>query len=173
MTSAVAQLTLAGTEVPLNAAASHSRTPFTPAQREILRMLREHQAITSSEAGRIVHSHRTPPCRRCELGSCAFTSTDGADALKRLRARGLVRRVARGLWRQAAPGDTPPRIRGPKGTRSGDVVIVEGSRWEVLEIDAVYREAICRLLKGSHSIRHFRARAIERVERAHPRRSAA
>jgi len=56
--------------------------------------------------------------------------------------------------------------RGPKGARLGDVVIADGSRWEVRGIDPGRREAICRLINGSHSVRRFRARAIERVERA-------
>jgi len=63
--------------------------------------------------------------------------------------------------------------RGPKGARPGDVVIVDRSRWEVHGIDPMRREAICRLLNGSHSVRRFRARAIERVEHAPRTRRAA
>jgi hypothetical protein len=63
-----------------------------------------------------------------------------------------------------APGE-----RGPKGTRVGDIVIADHSRWRVQDIDSERREAICKLLAGAHTLRRFRARAIERVEQA-PRR---
>ena len=91
-----AQLTVDGAEVP--APAIPSRVPLTPAQREILRLAREHERISASEAGAIVHAHRTPTCTRCSRGSCGFTSSDGSDALKRLGKRGLVRRVSAGVW---------------------------------------------------------------------------
>lgn len=71
--------------------------PFTPAQQQILRILAERD-ITPSEAGRIVHLHRTPACARCLRGQCQWASSDGVDALKRLKARGLVRRVFTGCW---------------------------------------------------------------------------
>ena len=54
--------------------------------------------------------------------------------------------------------------RGPKGARAGDVVRAEGTRWRVCGLDG--DQAICRLLAGSHALRRFRARAIERVEAA-------
>jgi hypothetical protein len=60
--------------------------------------------------------------------------------------------------------------RGPKGARIGDVVLAEGSRWQVRDLDLERREAICELLAGSHALRRFRARAIERVERSRRRR---
>ena len=62
-----------------------------------------------------------------------------------------------------APAPAAEReLRGPKGARVGDVVIADRSRWEVLSIDPGRREAVCVLLAGSHAIRRFRARAIER-----------
>jgi len=46
------------------------------------------------------------------------------------------------------------------------VVTAEGSRWRVEGLDLERREAICRLLGGSHARRRFRARRIVNVERA-------
>jgi hypothetical protein len=90
------QLTIDGREEEREIVRSH-RAGFTPAQREILRLLAERD-ITSSEAGRIVHVHRSPPCFRCQHGSCAYLAIDGNDALKRLKARGLARRLFAGVW---------------------------------------------------------------------------
>lgn len=56
--------------------------------------------------------------------------------------------------------------RGPRGTRIGDVVIAEGSRWTVEALDLDRREAVCRLIGGSGALRRFRARRILKVERA-------
>jgi hypothetical protein len=68
----------------------------------------------------------------------------------------------------------PPRVRsprgeaqrGPKGARVDDLVVAEGSRWRVVGFDPQRREAICRLITGSGSLRRFRARQIKRVERS-------
>jgi len=95
------QLTLEGHEVEQESVATR-RAGFTSAQREILRLVGERD-ITSSEAGRIVHAHRSLPCARCRDGSCGFAASDGSDALKRLQARGLVCRRARGVWSAAPP----------------------------------------------------------------------
>jgi hypothetical protein len=89
------QLTIDGREEQREVVLTR-RAPFTPVQREILRLLAERD-ITSSEAGRIVHAHRSPPCSRC-AHSCGFVASDGGDALKRLQGRGLVRRVRAGVW---------------------------------------------------------------------------
>jgi hypothetical protein len=59
----------------------------------------------------------------------------------------------------------PPSTRGPRGARTGDVIIAEGSRWLVAGLDLERREAICRLIGGSGALRRFRARAIRKVER--------
>lgn len=166
------QLTIDGREELAEHAAS-SQGPFTAAQIEILRLLADRQTIRSIDAGRIVHAHREPPCARCERGCCGFTSVDGSAALKRLQERGLVRRVAAGLWSSQAELDPEPArgadirrgIRGPKGARVGDVVIVERSRWRVLTIDPERRDALCQLIGGSQVLRHFRARNIAKVER--------
>jgi len=64
-----------------------------------------------------------------------------------------------------------PVQRGPKGVRVGDVVLAEGYRWQVIDLDLERREAVCELLAGSHSLRRFRARRIEHVERARRRRA--
>jgi len=68
-------------------------------------------------------------------------------------------------------GTIDPRC-GPKGARVGDVVIAERSRWEVIALDPAHREAVCRLIAGSHALRRFRARRIEGIERAPRRRRA-
>lgn len=62
----------------------------------------------------------------------------------------------------------PPAVRGPKGARVAGVVRVGGLRWRVVALDPERREAICRLCEGSNSLRRFRARAIEAVERGRP-----
>lgn len=72
----------------------------------------------------------------------------------------------------AAPVAPAPAPRGPKGARVGDVVQAEGSRWQVQSLDLERREAVCRLLAGSHALRRFRARQIERVERTRRRARA-
>lgn len=67
---------------------------LTDAQREILRHIRRVGFITATEAGRIVHAHRTD-CRCHQPGpDCRskWLASDGWDVLKRLAARGLVRR---------------------------------------------------------------------------------
>jgi hypothetical protein len=58
------------------------------------------------------------------------------------------------------------RSRGPKGARVGDIIVADRSRWRVQDIDLERREVICKLLAGAHTLRRFRARAIERLERA-------
>lgn len=91
-----AQLTLdGGEETP--AVPAGQRAPFTDAQHEILRLIAEHD-ITSTDAGRILHAHRAGGCKRCATGSCPYAASDGGDVLKRLQQRGLVRRLAPGLW---------------------------------------------------------------------------
>lgn len=74
--------------------------PLTPAQHEIMRLIRQYGAITSTQAGTIVHAHRDPPCRGCQRRetACPYRSSDGSDALKRLMGRGLVRRARPGTW---------------------------------------------------------------------------
>jgi hypothetical protein len=67
------------------------------------------------------------------------------------------------------PGPAARTPSGPKGARVGDVVIAEGSRWQVQGLDPDRREAICRLLGGSHALRRFRARRIEQVLRRRDR----
>lgn len=90
------QLTIDGREEQ-PADVPQPRGAFSRAQREILQLLAERD-ITSTEAGRIVHLHRTPPCASCMRGDCSWASSDGGDALKRLKARGLTRRVFAGVW---------------------------------------------------------------------------
>jgi hypothetical protein len=165
------QLTIDAREEPPERVASRHR-PLTAAELEILRILAEHGSIRSTEAGRIVHAHRQPPCERCQRGRCGFTSPDGSAALKRLQERGLVHRIAAGLWSsQAEPASAATKsddgrgVRGPKGARVGDVVTVERSRWRVEALDSQRREAVCRLIGGSGVIRRFRARRIVKVER--------
>lgn len=78
--------------------------PLTPCQREILRLIQNLGSVTSSQAGRIVHAHRDGGCQRCRDVDrrCRFAASDGHDAMKRLTARGIVRRHHRGLWVMAS-----------------------------------------------------------------------
>lgn len=94
------QLTIDGREVELAAVPSR-RFPYTAAQRSILALIAQQGSITSTEAGKIVHAHRMPPCKRCNEGKCGYVASDGGDTLKRLQARGLVRRIVAGVWEAA------------------------------------------------------------------------
>jgi hypothetical protein len=76
-----------------------------------------------------------------------------------------------GSTNREQPGTTPvatsaPATRGPRGSRIGDKVIAEGSRWTVEGLDLARREATCRLVGGSRAVRRFKARRILKVERA-------
>jgi hypothetical protein len=55
--------------------------------------------------------------------------------------------------------------RGPKGARVGYMVVAGGRRWRVEHLDLERHEAICSGLRGSRSLRRFRAHQIEAVER--------
>jgi hypothetical protein len=80
------------------------------AQRSILRVIQEQGYIRPVEAGVIVHQLRNDSCSRKlrepsatgdrykggGLSCCAFASTDGSSALKRLAKRGLVKRLQGG-----------------------------------------------------------------------------
>jgi hypothetical protein len=90
------QLTLDGREEAIPTAPRHS--PFTAAQREIMHAIADRETISSTEAGQIVHAHRSPSCARCAEGCCRFAAVDGRDALMRLQKRGLVRRRFVGVW---------------------------------------------------------------------------
>ena len=91
------QLTIDGGEVEHETVTRQSHG-LTGAQRMILTLALEQGHISPAVAGRVVHDHRTPPCARCSEGSCAFTSTDGADALKRLVNRGFLRKLSPGVY---------------------------------------------------------------------------
>ena len=56
-------------------------------------------------------------------------------------------------------------IRGPLGCRVGDVIVAEGSRWLVVDVDQERHEAVCSLIAGARVLHRFRARQITRVER--------
>lgn len=97
------QLTLDGNAVP-QALVRAASSQLSPAQREILRWIRDRGSIRALEAGAIVHAHRSPPCWSCarhEAKPCGYASSDGSDALKRLAARGLVSRRIGGGWSAA------------------------------------------------------------------------
>lgn len=96
---AVAQLDIYGGETA-HVEVGRAAAPFTLCQREILRMIQNFGSITSSQAGRIVHAHRAGGCRRCAAVDvrCKWAASDGCDAMKRLMARGIVRRHHRGVW---------------------------------------------------------------------------
>lgn len=84
------QLTLHGFEVELRWVGRTRR--LTPAQREVLAVIGREGEIRSRHAGLILHSHRPNPKAR-------YYASDGSDMLRRLEARGLVRRTGRrGRW---------------------------------------------------------------------------
>ena len=70
--------------------------PLTERQRELVLWMRLRGVVRPIEVGAIMHAGRDVPLRR---GAERHPSSDGVDALKRLEARGLVERVARGQWR--------------------------------------------------------------------------
>lgn len=49
----------------------------------------------------------------------------------------------------------PAGRRGPRGTRVGDVVTAENSRWLVVDLAPERRQAVCRLLGGSRVLHRF------------------
>lgn len=94
------QMTLDGSVPEVASVTPHA--PFTPAQRDIMRLIADFGSVTSTQAGVIQHMHRSPPCRYCSPRQhCQYASSDGLDAMKRLMRRGLVERVRDGLWRRA------------------------------------------------------------------------
>jgi hypothetical protein len=87
------QLTIDGGEVDHEQVLAE-RAPLSDVQREVLRHIRLVGFITATEAGRIVHAHRAD-CRCQHPGDqcrSKWIASDGWDVLKRLRARGLVRK---------------------------------------------------------------------------------
>jgi DNA-binding MarR family transcriptional regulator len=91
------QLTTDGREVTIPRSMQHRK--LTPAQRDVMRMLGHMETLRSSEAGRILQAHRLPHRRS---GDSKYASSDGSRMMHRLAARGLVRKVKRGLWEKAA-----------------------------------------------------------------------
>jgi len=71
-------------------------TPLNAVQREILRYIGEHGSIRSVQAGEIVHAAR----QHQYSDGHQYWSADGLEAMKRLLARGLVKRDPdkRGRW---------------------------------------------------------------------------
>lgn len=67
---------------------------------------------------------------------------------------------------RSSSGQEASAAKGPRGSRIGDVVVAEGSSWEVVGLDPARPEAICRLVAGSGALRRFRARRIVNVERS-------
>jgi hypothetical protein len=90
-------------------------------------------------------------------------------AHRRARGRSAAYRrsgaAASTIERLFDPGPAARALRGPRGARIDDVILAEGTRWEVQALDPQRREAICRLLSGSHAFRRSRARRIQAVER--------
>lgn len=97
------QITLEGELEPAGRA-SLRRRGLTTAQLRILRAIdAAGDMITTIAAGRIIHEMREKPCERCadREDRCAFVAIDGREALERLAARGVVRKVSGGLWSRA------------------------------------------------------------------------
>lgn len=87
---------------------------LSPAQKEILRVIRDDGEIRAVEAGVIIHTHRTQAgtgrCgrHRTALACCQYAASDGLEALKRMAKRGLVRRkreLATTTWVLEAPAE--------------------------------------------------------------------
>jgi len=86
---------------------------LSPAQRDILRYMREHDGeISSTRAGVIVHACRASGCSSGpsaasdrwtpgERGEacCPWAASDGGECMKRLARRGLVYHAGPGCWR--------------------------------------------------------------------------
>lgn len=106
MTVGYGQLTLDGREVPHPGPDRPRMTaPLNATQREILRVISDRGYITSSHAGVLVHLARDGGQGRCrrmlsmkgdEPRCCQWAASDGGDAMKRLMARGFVRRSGGG-----------------------------------------------------------------------------
>lgn len=107
------QITFDGREVPVpDTAAPRTTAPLSELQRAVLAHIRDQGAITSTDAGVLVHVSRPAPkgpacaaLRRANGGRkacCQYAAGDGLDVCKRLLARGLVRRTARGRWEAAS-----------------------------------------------------------------------
>jgi hypothetical protein len=102
------QLTTDGGEVPaFGDEPTNPSAPLSQRQRQILAHLREHGAITPTEAGLIMHA--PGPSGECGRGlpsdgdgCCEYCSSDGSAALKRLARRGIVHRPVVGLWEPIA-----------------------------------------------------------------------
>lgn len=105
------QLTIDGGGEPYEGVVKRSRTiaQLSNVQREILTSIRVQGAIRAVEAGLMIHAARTPPCRgivgaRSPAGRspngrcCSYASTDGLEAMKRLRERGLVKQRKDKKW---------------------------------------------------------------------------
>lgn len=98
----VDQLDIYGGHTPIaDVNATDARSAYSSAQMEILRMVRLLGNLTSTQAGKIIHAHREGGCNKCratDRGHCKWAASDGGDGMKRLAARGLVRRVREGTW---------------------------------------------------------------------------
>lgn len=126
MTSSAFQLTIGGGEVPYSVAARSRSAPLTEAQEDILRWIRLHGWISSTQAGVLVHAHGfprdpwadgpdgTPGVERWRAERRRFAASDGLEALRRLSIRGYVVRVEPGVWwlREDAPDVEIERPRG-------------------------------------------------------------
>lgn len=96
----VAQLTLDGREVSMDSVAALPGVNIGPTARAILSIVARNGFVTATDAGLIVHRDRPPnhgaydkerrkrPSRQC----CAYCSTDGTAAIKRMREAGLLAR---------------------------------------------------------------------------------
>ena len=90
------QLGFDGTEVEHPVPAPR---PLSQRQREVLVYVRACFPVRPLDVGVLMHAGREHACLICAAGGhCEHASSDGADALGRLAARGLVTREARGAW---------------------------------------------------------------------------
>ncbi len=87
------QLTFDGAEVALENVAVRAAMPeLTPTQKDVLEHVRYHGWISPKQAGLLLFAVQQTPWRE------PYASTDGTEVLKRLVARGLVRKTGRGRY---------------------------------------------------------------------------
>ena len=109
-TTAFAQLTIDGGEVPLADIATRARPGAS--MKLVLEYLRLKGSVRSAMAGRLIHDARRQVCERPTLpgaiGCCKWAGSDGGEVLRRLEARGLVEQIG-GVWypsKASGPADS-------------------------------------------------------------------
>lgn len=114
------QLTIDGGAVPHERVLA-GEVGLSQQQRAILRWIRAEGFVTTTQAGRLMHSMRVPrgcPDRGGEgwnlsgraEGCCRFCASDGLGAMRRLLARELVDYFTPGIWTPRRKDDDDARV---------------------------------------------------------------